>query len=254
MARYPFRIVLFFLLVIFSFFSEGCSSKRVTFRIGIDPSFYPLSLAGKEMNVSAFTDDLLKEISQLEGIYFEKITMSWDNLVNGLQEEKYDGMISTIYPYIFNLSTYDFSEPFLQTGPVLLMNRSFESDSIKGMVGKEVAVDSLQNEALLIQAYPDVIVRRYFQVPEVIHDILIEELDGALIDNISAIAFAREIYRDKLTLASGPLNDAGLRMIMPKGKNEQLISSFNKGLSKARDSGIYDRLLKKWGLASKESD
>ena len=52
------------------------------------------------MNVSAFTDDLLKEISQLEGIYFEKITMSWDNLVNGLQEEKYDGMISTIYPYM----------------------------------------------------------------------------------------------------------------------------------------------------------
>ena len=253
MARRFFHMYFFLLLTLFSCFSASCTFQRKTFRIGIDPTCYPLNLSGKELNVSAFTDDLLKEISKLEGIYFEKITMSWDNLVEGLKEEKYDGMISTIYPYIFNVATYGFSDIILHTGPVLVVSRSFDSGLKGKMIGKAIAVDSFQNEALLIQMYPDVIVRRYFQIAEVINDILIEEVDGALIDNISAIGFAQEIYEDKLTLASAPLNDAGLRMMILKGKNEQLINSFNRGLSKVRDKGIYDRLLKKWSLVLKES-
>lgn len=254
MLRRFFHIFLCLFLVSLSCFSGSCTSQGKTFRIGIDPSWYPLTLSGKEGNVSAFTDDLLKEISKLEGIYFEKITVSWDNLVSGLQEEKYDGMISSIYPYIFNVATYDFSEVILPTGPVLVVRSSYKADLNEGMTGQEISVDSLQSEALLMQVYPDVTVRRYFQVSEVIHDILIEEIDGALIDSISAIAFAQEIYENKLTLVSPPLNDAGLRMMILKGKNEVFISAFNRGLSKARDKGIYNRLLKKWSLLPKKSD
>lgn len=232
--------------------SSSCSSGGKTYKIGVDPSWYPLQLMGKEANVFAFTNELLKEISHLENVYFERVNMSWDNLVRGLTDGTYDGMISSIHPYVFNLSTYDFSEVMLHTGPVLVVRSGANIASMGQMGGKEIAVDSQANEALIVGLYPDVVVRYYAQIPEGINDIISEMVDGALINNIPATAFVQDLYEGKVKVASPPLNDAGLRMLTLHGESEELINIFNRGLEKVRDKGIYDQLLKKWNLVSRQ--
>ena len=244
MVKRYFTLSLLLIVSIFILVSSGCSSGGKTYRVGVDPTWYPLDLMGKEANVFAFSNDILKEVSRLEGVYFKRVNMSWDNLLIGLKEGTYDGMLSSLHPYIYNLSSYDFSELMLHTGPVLVVRGEANIASMGQMVGKEIAVDSQTNEALLIQLYPDVIVRYYALIPQGLNDILAELIDGALINNIPATAFVQDLYEGRVKIASPPLNDAGLRMVTLQGENKELIDIFNRGLEKIRDKEFTISFLK----------
>lgn len=86
------RVCTFLLLAIVL---VSCGARGKTYKIGIDPSFYPAQLGGKEPNVYAFSKELLQAISHEEGVFFETVTMAWDNLIYGLKGKQYDGMLSS---------------------------------------------------------------------------------------------------------------------------------------------------------------
>ncbi len=238
--------LLFFILMVAV--SCGTVSRGKTYTIAIDPSWYPLNLQGKGPNVYAFSSELLRAISEKEGVFFEKIRMDWDNLTLGLEKGDYDGMLSSITPRGFLKKTYTFSDPFLQTGPVLVVREDEKVHSAIELAGKEIAVDSLANEALLIEKFPGVIVQYYDVIPEGLDEVLSGQLDGALINYLQATSYIRDLYQGKVKIATSPLNDAGLRLITLDGGNTELVDIFNQGLDKLRDDGTLDGLLTKWEL------
>ena len=79
-----------------------------------------MDFQGKEPKVFALSNELLHEISRHEGINFERINRNWDNLTLGLEEKRYDAILSSIYPYVYELKKYHFSDLYLNTGPVLM--------------------------------------------------------------------------------------------------------------------------------------
>jgi polar amino acid transport system substrate-binding protein len=227
---------------------SACGSKGKTYRIGVDANWYPLNLMGKEASIYAFTDELLRAISHEEEVFFERINVSWDNLILGLKENHYDGMLSSIAPRVFMQTVYEFSEPFLHTGPVLVVRSDVKVSSLGGMKGKEVAVNSLQTEALLLEIYPGVIPHYYTSIPEGLNAVIFNNIDAILVDYLLASSYIRDLYRGKVKIASPPLDDSGLRLLTLHGENKELITVFNRGLSKLRDNGTYEKLLKKWEL------
>jgi len=226
----------------------SCGTRGTTYRVGVDASWYPLNLMGKEPNVFAFTDELLRAISAKEDVFFERVSMSWDNLIFGLKEDRYDGMLSSISPRVSLMKVYEFSEPFLSTGPVLVVRSDVRMSSLKQLKGKEVAVDSLKTEALLIDIYPGVNVHYYDAIPEVLDEMISDQLDAVLIDYLPASSYIRDLYYGKVKIASPPLSDSGLRLVTLHGENHDLIKVFNRGLTKLRADGTLDKLLKKWEL------
>lgn len=237
-----------FLLIVLSLTLVGCGSKGKTYTVGVDPTWFPLNLMGKEPNVFAFSNELLLEISRHEGINFERVNMSWDNLSLGLEEKKYDAILSSIYPYVYELKKYDFSDLYLNTGPVLVVKGDSMLNVSGGMEGKEVAVGTQEQEALFIRLYPQVIVRYYNQIPNALNALIGEYVDGVVVGYIPATAFVEDLYEGKLKIATPPLNEAGLRLLTVHEKHPELIEAFNRGLEKVRDSGKYEKLLKKWNL------
>lgn len=237
-----------FLLIVLSLTLVGCGSKGKTYTVGVDPTWFPVNLMGKEPNVFAFSNELLLEISRHEGINFERVNMSWDNLSMGLEENKYDAILSSIYPYIFELKKYDFSDLYLNTGPVLVIKGDSMLNVSGAMEGKEIAVGTQEQEALFIRLYPQVIVRYYNQIPNALNSLIGEYVDGVVVGYIPATAFVEDLYEGKLKIATPPLNEAGLRLLTVHKKHPELIEAFNRGLEKVRDSGKYEKLLKKWNL------
>ncbi len=235
-------IILCFLIL----FACGCSGGKKTYQIGVDPSWFPLRLAGKDPNVVAFTNELLEEIGKVENMRFEKINKNWDNLKQGLDDEEYDGMLSSLYPYTFNLRSYSFSDLILETGPVLVTRAGANNRS--NLKGKEIAVTSKGDEALLIQHYPGVTVRFTPQIPVGVNELIVEDIDGMLIDNQIAYAYIQDLYKDKIEMASDPLNDMGLRLVTKHGQREMLIKKFNRGFVTISRNGTYASLIKKWNL------
>jgi|JI10StandDraft_1071094.scaffolds.fasta_scaffold01504_20 polar amino acid transport system substrate-binding protein len=239
------RITVFLVLMVFL---VSCGVKGKTYLIGIDPSYYPTPLGGKEANVYAFSNDLLRAISHEEGVFFEIVTVAWDSLTDGLKRRQYEGMLSSLTPRPMLERVYMFSESFLSTGPVLVIRKGVKVSSVNYLKGKEVGVNTLNNEALLMEEYPGVNIHYYDSIPNVLDEIVSDQIDGILIDYFLVSNYLRNLYYGKVSIATPPLNNAGLRLISLEGENEELIKVFNRGLDKLRSNGVYEKLLKKWEL------
>jgi polar amino acid transport system substrate-binding protein len=241
------------LLIFLCLLSQACtkSSSVKETRVGLDPSWFPLAIPGRESSVTGFSTELLKEIGKIEKISFTKVTVNWDDLVDGLHMQKYVAILSSMPPYDFNKQTYDFSELYLLTGPVLVVSIDSDIDSIKKLSGKEIAVLPETRGALIVEKNPAVIIRDYDVIPKALSDVANGNVDGAIVNVLSAVAYCQDLYKGKLKVVTDPLTNEGLRMITRKGDEEGLIRQFNRGLHKLKSSGAYDKLLAKWNLKEK---
>jgi polar amino acid transport system substrate-binding protein len=241
-----------FLCVVFTglIFLSGCSgkSKSKVHTVALDNEWTTLQVPGRQSNLTGFATELLQRIGQLENINLVKVTVSWDNLLPGLLNKKYEAILSSMGPYIFNQQQFDFSELFLKTGPVLVVLSSSPITSLKALGGKEVAVMPDSTGALILEKYPGVLIRHYASAPQAFNDVIKGVIDGAIVDILTATAYCQDIYHGELAIVTPPLNDTGLRLVTLYHVKPDLIEKFNEGLDQLKSSGEYDKLLEKWGL------
>jgi polar amino acid transport system substrate-binding protein len=227
----------------------GCSkSSNGGRRVGIDPYWFPLDLGIRNNNVTAFSTELLTEIGKIEKIPFVRVSVNWNDLMEGLQKDKYEAILSSMQPYVFNKSLFDFSDIYLPLGPVLVVRVQSTIHSLDDLNGKEIAVISDSTSALILEKSQGVLIRYYDSIPKALNDILLGTVDGAVIDILSAVAYCRDLYQGELKIATGPLNDEGLRLITKHKAAPDLIKGFNNGLAQMKKDGSYFKLLDKWGL------
>jgi polar amino acid transport system substrate-binding protein len=237
------------------FFLGACgSSSSDVYRIGIDPNWYPLDLPGRMTNLTAFSNELLQEIARIEKIELAKVDTNWNTLVWGLRGDKntrplYEAILSSMQPYIFHQKEYDFSTSFLATGPVLVMPVSSPVNALDQLEGKEIAILRGSEGALILEKYPGILIRTYDSLAQAFIDISKGTVDGLLCDALTATAYCQDLYSGQLHVATPPLNDAGLRLIVLHQKYPHLLAAFNSGLQKLHTSGKYDELIRKWRLS-----
>lgn len=77
--------------------------------------------------------------------------------------------------------------------------------SVSHLKGKEIGVESMNQEALLIDKYPGVNVHYYYSIPEAFDDIVTEQIDGILIDYFQAAGYIRNLYYGQVKIATAPL-------------------------------------------------
>jgi len=240
------KYLVFFCLCLLCACGGGKTSSGYV--IGIDPSWYPLELMGKEAMVYAFSNDLLKEIARIKKISLSTINKNSDDLFTDLQKKQYDAVLSSIQPYLFYEKIYDFSDLYLATGPVLIVPSSSNLTSLDMMQGKEVAVIAGSTDELIIEKYPSILIRTYDSIPSALNDLSKGSLDGVICGILLAESYCKDLYAGILKIATPPLNNQGLRLITLHGMNEELVQFFNQGLQELKASGQYNVLLKKWGF------
>lgn len=245
-----FRSSLFALFSLFALLS-GCSQKEsaTEYQVAMDSSWYPLLLEGKENNVTAFSTELLQKIDRNEHLLMTKVTVSWNTLVGGLKEGKYNAILSSMFPYPSTQETFDFSELYLATGPVLVMATSSPFISFSHLSNKEIAVMPDSKGTGILEKYPSILIRNYSSTAQALNDVSQGIIDGALVNNLIAIAYCQDLYEGKLQIVTPPLNQEGLRLVTLRGKAPELIDAFNEGLESLQRSKEYDQLLQKWHLS-----
>ena len=244
----------FFLLIAFLFstsifFLSGCGEKNNgTYKIGVDPLWYPLDFKGQENNVMGFSTELLTEISKKEKLYLSLLNTNWDSLFQGLKTGTYEAVLSSLPPYNFNLKQYDFSDLYLPLGPVLILPTSSTYHSLEKMQGTTVGVIFESSSSLVVEPYSEISIKTYGSASAIVNDLLLGYIDGALLPILIAESFTRGSFTDSIQIASKPLNNEGLRIITLKGKSPKLIKYFNQGLKQLEKNGQYKKLLSEWQL------
>lgn len=245
------KIRFFFLCFFFSVLFYGCScsnSPNSRFRLGIDPTWSPLDFGAQQPYVNGFTEELLIDMAAYNGIEFERVEANWDSLLDGMQNKKYDAVLSSLPPYNFHVAQYDFSENFLNLGSVLIVPVGSSHVDLAQMQGELVGVLLGDSASLQMQKYPNVILRNYESIPDLLDSLVEGEIGGALLDRLSAVRYIRGLYEGKLMIARSLMDKEGLRLIALKGKQDALVKIFNKSLRVFKKKKKLEALLKKWEL------
>ena len=116
--------------------------------------------------------------------------------------------------------------------------------------GKIVGVQSRDADQYL-QQYPDVIIRTYGSISELLDAIVVGDTDGALLSRIPAINYVRDLYAETLEIAGEPLTEAGIRFVAIKGEHKKQLVLLDKALEKLERKGKLKALQEKWRLATK---
>ncbi len=239
----------YFLVITLLICSCSSSSKKGSL-IGIDPSWYPLNSAGKEKNILGFSTDLLTEMTIRKRDNLAIYTASWDTLFSGLQSDVYQAVISSLPPYNFNTDLYDFSDIYLQTGPVLIVAFTSKTETLSDLQGQEVGILLGSSAANNLEKVPSIIVREYMAIPDMLLALSSGTISGVVLDLLTAESYVQDLYLGRLKILFPVLQQEGLRLISLKGKAPELISAFNETLKDLKKEGKYPELLRKWSLAS----
>lgn len=238
---YFYRLFFFAFIVLFYSCSNSSSSS---FRIGIDPSWYAEDFGPQTAYVNGYTEDLLLEMSRYSGMQFELVRTNWDDLLDGLRQKKYDALITNLPRYDYHLAKYDFSENFLDLGPVLIIPAKTQKTTLEKLDNDLVGIVTNDRSEQILAKYPGIVIRSYPSIPELLDAVTKGEIEGALLGQIPAANYVSDLYADVLEISGAPLTDAGIHLVGPKGG----INAFNKHLSSLRKKKVLEKLQEKWAL------
>lgn len=241
------RICLLLMAICFG----GCScgrSEGFKFRLGVDESWQPLDFGSQEAYVNGFVEELLLEISKMGKVRFEKISANADTLFSDLGKGKYDAVLTSLPPYAYNEAKYDFSQNFLELGPVLIVEANSSYKKIAQLKGETIGILADDPSWLILQKHPDIYVRSYFRIPDLLNAAAVGEVAAILFNRIPAVNYVSDLYEGKLKIVSTPMTDKGLRLIAVKGREKDLVETFDKSLKQLKKTKRLKELLKKWSL------
>ncbi len=245
-------IIGFFLLIIYGI--APTNLKKKIYYIGIDTTWYPLDLRGKEKNMEGFAGDLLQKISENQGFRLRFITVGPNALFDGLNIGSYRGVLSSLTPNFIHKKRYKFSDPFYLVGPVLLTHIDSNVSSYEEMKGKIIGIERKSLNVFEIEKPVEVVLIPYETASEALENLDNNAIDGVIIDALRAHVWADGFYNERLRVATSPLNNQGLRLITLKGPESiKLIFMLNEGLKQIKEDGTYDKLIDKWDLIRTET-
>ncbi|MBU6383037.1 MAG: transporter substrate-binding domain-containing protein [Verrucomicrobia bacterium] len=223
----------------------SCGSNPGGFRIGYDPDWYPSDFGPQTSYVNGYTAEMLLEMAHLSGMRFELVRANGGSLLEGLQAKKYDAVLTTLPPYEYNLAKYDFSENFLDLGPVLIAPLQAEKNSLEKLEGDLVGIITNDPAALILAKHPAIIIRQYPSVPALLDAVAQGEIQGALLAYIPAVNYVSDLYSGILHIVGKPLTHQGIHLVGAKGG----LDAFNRNLASLRKKSVLEKLKQKWELA-----
>lgn len=216
--------------------------------VGIDPSFYELDVPGQSANIYLFICDVLGEIGKSQYVSLHPTVVSWNQLHDTMDTGICQAVISALPPSVTTHKTYSFSHVLLPTGPVLVVQIDRPFDNLYEMSGQNLALQQLDAQLEYLVDFPEVEKEFYIEIGPTLEALTNNQYAGALIPQLFARPYIRNLYADTLMITDQPFNDEGLRLITKRDQHTELPSIINAGLKKLHKSGRWQKLLNKWQL------
>lgn len=240
--------------LIYIYPSKPKALPHTVFRIAIDGTWYPLELYDKERYISAFSRNLLRVIATEQHLPVQIVRVGSMNYLEGLDDGKYEGIFSSLILQE-NAEKYISSNPYYLLGSVLVVSKQSSIKSLTDLKGKTIGLINtfVKTEVLEKYSSPRFVFYNYNDRSKLIDDVRNKVIDGMVLDMIPAYKYTNGVYRDQLKIASKPLTNKGLRLIMKNNpESKKVIEKFNEGLIAIKKNGVYSQLLIKWELVDPE--
>jgi polar amino acid transport system substrate-binding protein len=236
---------------------RACSDVGVglnrPYRIAQERLLNNINVTGKEKNLEAFANDIIKTIAKRKNISIQLLSVSPGLVFVGLEDGQYDAVITTLVPNAANEVYYEFSDPLYRVGSVLIVPMSSSIEDFAEVEGKVIGITREESTFFEVGIYPEVLFYSYDDEIDALEDLENGKLDGVVMNAWPAYSLISTFFRGKLKVATKPFTKQGLRVAtLNVSPFAAQLSDFDEGLAELKRDGTYQALIKKWGLIDTE--
>lgn len=211
--------------------------------VGTDPTLKPMEYS-EDTKLLGYDIDLANLIGKELGVPVEFKNVVFDNIFTSLDQKDIDMIVSAVTITQERQLKYDFSDPYLNAGQVILTQK--DNNSIKStadLQGKRIATQKgTTNEASALKYTSDNLVIRFPDFEQATKALVDGKADALFTDLPSAKGIT--LANPTLKIASDPFTDEYYGIVFRKG--DPMAKSINQALESIRVKGFLTDLKQKW--------
>lgn len=228
----------------------SCSALAATksIKVATDATWPPMEMVDTSKKIVGFDIDFLNAVAKEAGLAVEYKNTAWDGIFAGLEAGQYDAIISSVTITDERKKKYDFSDPYIQIGQILVVPKTNKvSKKIADLKGKKVGAQIGTTGAFEIKKNKNVELKTYDEVGLAFEDMAAGRISGVVCDEPTAAHFAlqKKEYSAKFKIVGTAFTHEGYGITVKKG-NAELVAQLNKGIKAVKAKKIDEKLRKKW--------
>jgi len=228
--------------------SVSAQKKGRTLTVATDATWPPMEMVDMNKNIVGFDIDFMKAVAKEVGIEVVFKNTAWDGIFGGLEAGKYDAIISSVTITDERKKQYDFSEPYINIGQILVVPKTAKNiKALSDMKGKKVGAQIGTTGAFEVKKVAGVELKSYDEVGLAFEDMAAGRISGVVCDEPTAANYAlqRAEYKEKFQIVGETFTKESYGIVVKKG-NKELLDLLNKGIGAVKSKGIDGQLKKKW--------
>jgi cystine transport system substrate-binding protein len=224
--------------------------KNGKIKVGLMGTYAPYNFLNDKKEVDGYDADIAKNVAKKLGVQADFITGEFSGLIEGLQKEKYDVLISQVTITEDRKKTMDFSNPYIKNSVnVVVKGDNNTIKAVEDFKGKKIGIGLGTNDEKYLRdvAMPKVgnfEIATYNDVISSLMDLNVGRID-ATINNIFALKPLMDKNKLNIKAVGAPIKEdfAG---VATRKNNPELVEAINKALSEMKTDGTLKEIHQKW--------
>jgi polar amino acid transport system substrate-binding protein len=205
----------------------------------------PFNYIDDNGDVIGFDVEVGQEIADRLGVELNYVTGEWSGLIEGLRNERYDGILGSMAITEERLESVNFTEPYYYSGAQLVVAKDSGITEPSEMEGKKIAVVTATNfekDAQELNAE----LKLYDDDNSTLMELINGRVDGVITDRIVAVTAMSEMEGgDTLALAGGVMRAEKIGIAINKN-DDTLLEAINGILAEMHEDGTLTKISEKW--------
>jgi polar amino acid transport system substrate-binding protein len=227
--------------------AAGCGSSSDTIVVATDATWPPMEYVNENKEIVGYDIDLMNAVAEKAGFTVEYKNVAWDGIFAGLAAGEYDAVISSVTILPERAEQYDFSEPYINAGQIVVVRTDSDITGPDTLSGHVVGAQISTTGAFAVQEMAGAQLKEYDEVGLAFEDLVAGRIDAVVCDTPVAADFAlqREEYKAALKIVGEAFTDEYYGILVQKG-NSDLLAKINEGLSAVQAAGLDKQLEETW--------
>ncbi len=205
----------------------------------------PFNYIDDNGDVIGFDVEVGQEIADRLGVKLNYVTGEWAGLIEGLRNERYDGILGSMAITDERLESVNFTVPYYYSGAQLVVTKDSGITNPSEMTGKKVAVVTATNFEKDAQGL-GADIKLYDDDNSTLLELINGRVEGVITDRIVAVTAMTDMEGgDTLALAGDLLRSEKIGIAINKNDKE-LLSKIDEILADMHGDGTLTKLSEKW--------
>lgn len=219
-----------------------------TYIIGMDQAMAPFTFFDDNGEPSGLEVEMFDIIAEEQGINYEYQNFSFSAALQALEAGQIDGLLGGVAITPEREELYDFSDPILEGGNMIVVRSDSPYETIDDLEGETIAVKTGSTGMEIIQDMQD----EYnfdiltFDQSVNMHQALMNGDAEASVEGGAVQAFAISTGQVDFRQLDVNLNPNNLALATNRGPDSELLTKFNEGLAQIKADGRYDEILDRY--------